>query len=408
MGMAYRVRPCRSHEEFGAAVGAIGHYFGWVPSEEEVERFTKLLPLERMHAAFDGKTIVGGAGVFPFELTVPGAVVQCAGVTVVGVLPTHRRRGVLTRMMRAQIDDVRERGESLAALWASEPTIYGRFGYGHASHTYEIRLPRVRAALRGGTPPRAGAVRLVETAEALKTFPRIYERVRSVTPGMLSRTRDWWELRRLRDEPSRRPPGSGPLNLALHELDGRPSGYALYRIVQSEEDGEWKRRLRVVEAIGADDVATRELWRFLSELDWTDEIMAWLLPLDHPVQHLFARFDDLGLKVGSGLWVNLVEVGPALCARSYARDGRVTFELSHPFCPWNDGTWTLADGVAKRSTRRPDLRVDATALGAAYLGGISFAELARAGLVEEAARGGLARADALFPSDRAPWCPEIF
>ncbi len=129
--MAYRVRPCRSLDELGQAAGAIGHYFGWVPTGEEVERFAKVLPLERMHAAFDGKEIVGGAGVFPFEMTVPGGPVPCAGVTVVGVLPTHRRRGLLSRMMRAQIDDIRERGEPFAALWASEPTIYGRFGYGH-------------------------------------------------------------------------------------------------------------------------------------------------------------------------------------------------------------------------------------------------------------------------------------
>ena len=406
--MAYRVRPCRSLDEFAKAVGAIGHYFGWVPTEDEVERFSKVLPVERMHAAFDGKEIVGGAGVFPFEMTVPGAVVPCAGVTVVGVLPTHRRRGILTRMMRAQIDDVHERGEPFAALWASEPTIYGRFGYGQASHTYEIRLPRVRAILRAGTPAREGVVRLVETDEALKTFPRIYDRVRVATPGMLSRTKDWWELRRLRDDPSRRPPGSGPLNRAQYERDGRPAGYAMYRIAQSEEDGHWKRHLRVIEAVGVDAVATRELWRFLTELDWTDEILAWLLPTDHPVQHQFARFDHLDLRVGTGLWANLVDVGAALSARGYAGDGRLTFELSHPFCPWNDGTWTVSNGVAKRSSRRPDVRLDATALGAAYLGGITFGELARAGLVEEGSRGGLVRADSLFASDRAPWCPEIF
>ena len=150
--MAYRVRPCRSLDELGQAAGAIGHYFGWVPSEEEVERFSQALPVERMHAAFDGKEIVGGAGVFPFEMTVPGGPVQCAGVTVVGVLPTHRRRGLLSRMMRAQIDDVHERGEPFAVLWASEATIYGRFGYGLASMTYEIRLPRTWAALRAGNP----------------------------------------------------------------------------------------------------------------------------------------------------------------------------------------------------------------------------------------------------------------
>ena len=407
--MAYRVRACRSLDEFGKALGAIGHYFGWVPSEDEVERFSKLLPTDRMHACFDGKQIVGGAGVFPFEMTVPGAAVPCAGVTVVGVLPTHRRRGILSRMMRAQIDDVHARGEEpFAALWASEPTIYGRFGYGLASHTLELKLPRVRAALRAGAPARAGEVRLVDAAEALKTFPRVWDKVRADTPGMLSRTKEWWELRRLRDDPSRRPPGSGPLNIALYERDGRAAGYALYRISQAEEAGQWKRHLRVVEAVGVDAVATRDVWRFLSELDWTDEIRAWLMPTDHPVQHIFARFDHLGLEIGDGLWVDLVDVGRSLSARGYRNDGRVTFELVHPFCPWNEGTWTVSDGVAKRSSRRPDVRLDATALGSAYLGAFSFGRLARAGLVEEASRGGLARADALFAADRAPWCPEIF
>jgi predicted acetyltransferase len=406
--MAYRVRPCRSLDEFAKAVGAIGHYFGWVPTADEVERFSKLLPVDRMHATFDGKEIVGGAGVFPFQMTVPGAVVPCAGVTVVGVLPTHRRRGILRRMMRAQLDDVHERGEPFAALWATEPTIYGRFGYGHASHTYEVRLPRVRGALRAGTPDRAGEVRLVDGAEALATFPRLYDRVRSATPGMFVRSKDWWELRRLRDDPERRPAGAGPLNYALYEADGRPAAYAMYRLAASEEDGQWKRRLRVVEAIGVDAAATRDIWRFLTELDWTDQILTWLLPVDHPIQHLVARFDYLDLRVGMGLWANLVDVGAALSARGYLGEGRVTFELSHPFCPWNEGTWTIGDGVAKRSSRRPDVRVDATALGSAYLGGVSFDELARAGLVEGAAKGGLARADALFSFDRAPWCPEIF
>jgi len=406
--MAFRIRPCRSLDELGLAAGAIGHYFGWVPTGEEVERFSQVLPPERMHAAFDGKEIVGGAGVFPFEMTVPGGPVPCAGVTVVGVLPTHRRRGLLSRMMRAQIDDIHERGEPFAALWASEATIYGRFGYGHASLTHEVRLPRVWAALRAGAPARVGQVRLVEQDEALKAFPRLYQKVGRETPGFLSRSKAWWELRRLRDDPSRRPPGSGPLNRALLEIDGRAAGYALYRIVQSEEDGDWKRNLRVVEALGVESTATCEIWRFLLEVDWTDAIQAWLLPTDHPLQHLVARPDRLDLRVGTGLWVRPVDVGATLTARSYRADSRITFEVRDSFCVWNEGTWTLADGVAKRSSRRPDLRLDVQALGAAYLGGFSFAELSRAGLVEEASRGGLARADALFVSERAPWCPEIF
>src|SRR5262249_52457520 len=123
---------------------------------------------------------------------------------------------------------------------------------------------------------------------------------------------------------------------------------------------------------------------------------------------LVARFDSLALGVETGLWVRLVDVGAALSARGYARDGRVTFAVSDAFCPWNEGTWTLEGGTAKRSRRRPDLRLDVTALGATYLGGFSFVQLARAGVVEEASRGAAPRADALFATDRAPWCPEIF
>jgi predicted acetyltransferase len=404
--MAYRVRACRSNDELGAAVGSIGHYFGWVPTPDDVDRFSRSLPPERMHAAFDGKAIVGGAGVFPFEMTIPGGPIPCAGVTVVGVLPTHRRRGLLSRLMRAQLDDVYERGEAFASLFASEPTIYGRYGYGLAALEYRMTLPSVRAELRRGLPAGVGAVPLVDPDVALRALPRIYERVRRVTPGFLSRSRDWWALRRLRDE--NRPPGAGPLNHALFELDGKPLGYALYRIADFEEDDGWHRKLRVIEAVGADAVATREIWRFLLEVDWMEEIRAWLLPTDHPLIHLVARPDYLRLRADTGLWARLVDVGAALSTRRYARDGRVTFEVQDSFCPWNAGTWTLSDGVAKRSRRAPDLRLDVTSLGATFLGGFSFGQLSRAGLVEEVRRGGVARADALFATDRQPWCPEIF
>jgi predicted acetyltransferase len=407
--VAYRVRACRTAEEYLQALRPIGHYFGWVPGPEDFERFSKYLPPERLHAVFEGDRPVAGAGAYTFDMTVPGpAAVPCAGVTVVGTFPTHRRRGLLARLMRAQIDDVRDRGEPIAALWASEETIYGRFGYGLASLRYDMLLPRSHASLRSGTPSRAGAVRLIDRDEALRVLPRLYEKVWRVTPGFVSRSRDWWELRRLRDEPSARPAGGGPLNVAVHELDGRIGGWALYRIVQREEDGRFTGQLRVVEALGLDPVAMREIWRFLLEVDLMDEISTRLLPLDTPLLQLVARPSSMALRANTGLWVRLVDLAGALSTRGYARDGRVTFELTDAFCPWNAGTWTLEGGTAKRSRRRPDLRLDVTALGATYLGGFSFGQLVRGGLVEEASRGAAARADAMFASDRAPWCPEIF
>jgi len=404
--MAIRVRTVRNTEELATAMGAIGHYFGWVPTAEQAEGFLSYLPLDRMHAAFEDGRIVGGAGVYPFELTVPGGPLRCAGVTIVGVQPTHRRRGLLRRMMTAQLADVREREEPIAALWASEDTIYGRYGYGQASQCVDIRLPRAWAELRPGLPPREGQVRLVDRDEALRVFPRIYDRLGRRTTGFVLRTRDWWNNRNLDDNELRRG-GAGPLNCALLELDGRPAGYATYRIAQHQT--EFKRSLRVIEAQGIDARATREIWRFLLGIDWMDEIEARLLPVDHPLWHLVARPRFLGMKLHDGLWVRLVDVGAALSARSYAADGRVTIEVvSDPLFSDNVGVGPTAAGAPRRSRRRPDVRLDVQELGSVFLGGFSFAELARAERVEEVARGGLARADALFRTAAAPWCPEIF
>ena len=247
--MAIRVRTVRNPEELALAIGSIGHYFGWRPTPEEIENFLAYLPLDRMHAAFDDGTIIGGAGVYPFEMTVPGGPMTCAGVTIVGVKPTHRRRGILRKMMTAQLADVRDRAEPIASLWASEDTIYGRYGYGPASRTGHALLPRGTADLRPDLPPREGRVRLVDHDEALRAFPRIYERLRPRRAGFVLRTKPWWETRIL-DDDERHRRGAGPLNRALFEIDGRPAGYAIYRIAQHQT--EWKRTLRVLEAIGLD------------------------------------------------------------------------------------------------------------------------------------------------------------
>ncbi len=406
--MAYRVRTVRDLDEFRAAVGAIGHYFGWQPTEEDARRFERILPFDRIHAVFEDGAVVGGAGVYPFELTVPGAVAPCAGVTVVGVLPTHRRRGLLTRMMHAQLADVRERGEPLAALWASEETIYGRYGYGMASLDVRLRLPRVWAGLRSDLPRANAQTRLVDHDEALRHFPRLYDRVRPRTIGFISRSRDWWEIQRLDDHPDRRR-GGGPLNRVVLELDGRPAGYAIYRIANERNAGEWTRTVRVLEAVGDGPVATRELWRFLLSIDWMDMIEAGCSLVDHPLFLLVARINRLALTMQDALWIRPVDVPAALAARTYAAGTRATLEVTaDPQFPENVGTWTVEDGRVARARRRPDVRLDVQALGSAYLGGFTFTQLARAGRLEEAARGGLARADAAFRTDTAPWCPEIF
>src|SRR5204863_3814261 len=160
------------------------------PPDDTVDGWLGWVGAERMHAAFEDGEIVGGAGAFTFDFSVPGGSLPCAGVTVVGVLPTHRRRGVLRSMMRAQLDDVHERGEPVAFLWASEDQIYTRFGYGRASLQGEVEVLRTHAGF-GEPLERRGRLRLLERDEAAVALPPIHERVAARTPGMFRRSADW-------------------------------------------------------------------------------------------------------------------------------------------------------------------------------------------------------------------------
>ncbi|MEX2210391.1 MAG: sterol carrier protein domain-containing protein [Gaiellaceae bacterium] len=174
----------------------------------------------------------------------------------------------------------------------------------------------------------------------------------------------------------------------------------------SWEGGVSTAKVSVGEAVGLTPEATREVWRYLLDVDWTETIQAFLLPPDHPLFLLLAEPRRAGYRVGDALWVRLVDVGAALSGRSYAADGRVVFEVRDEFCPWNEGRWALEGGEAARTEDEPDLELDVTALGSVFLGGFTFARLQRASRVEELREGAIARADAVFRADVAPWCPK--
>ncbi len=402
------IRSCRTVDELRDAAGAIVHYFGRErPDEEWADRWLKDFELERMHAAFDGDAVVGGAGAFGFRMTVPGGVaLPTAGVTIVGVLPTHRRRGALRAMMRLQLDDVHERGEPLAALWASEETIYGRYGYGLASLAAEYAIPRANGEFRPGFEP-VGRVRLVDAAAAADLMAPVYDAVQRATPGMYERSRSWWENRLLADPPEFRL-GGGPKHLAVLEVDGEAQAYAIYRLHVSFGSLGPETTLRAGEVIGATPEATASVWRYLLDVDWTRTVAARLLPVDHPLLLLLARPNLSRPTISDGLWVRLVDVGEALSGRRYAGSGTVVLDVRDGFCPWNEGRWRLEDGAAARTDDDADLALDVADLGSAYLGGFTFRELGRAGRVEELEDGAIGRADAIFRTDVAPWCPEIF
>jgi predicted acetyltransferase len=401
----FDVRPCADQDEYSRAIGAIGQYFNPPPSEEMLGRFVRTLPHERMHAAFEEGQIVGGAGAFPFELSVPGgASLPCAGITAVGVQPTHRRRGVLRAMMDAQLRDAHERGEPAAALWASEETIYGRFGYGIASWVGELSVPHERDAFAVPLEP-GGTTRFVTPEEAGELFPPIYEAVRRERPGMTSRSEAWWEERQLRLPEEE---AAAPRRFVVLEVDGEPQAYAVYRTHFGFEGGSASSRLVVREALGRTPQAMAAIWRFLLDVDWMAVVEASLVPPDHPLFLLLASPRRVRYRMGDGLWVRLVDVPAALSSRAHGEGGPLVLEVRDAICDWNDGRWRLDGGACERTDAEPDLALDVAALGCAYLGAVSFTELRAALRVEELREGALARADALFAWRPLPWCLEIF
>lgn len=358
---------------------------------------------------FEGDRIVATTGAFSLVVTVPGGTLPMAGITEVGVAPTHRRRGLLTMMMRRQLDDVRDLGEPLAGLWASEGAIYQRYGYGFATYACELEIERQWTGFARPYEWR-GSVRLVEKDEAMRIMPPIMERVVEATPGMWKRSPGFWEhqfadLERWRE-------GASALFFAIYESPEGPDGYAAYRVKHDWPGGVPKGTLKVRELMAVTTEAAAALWRACFDHDLIGKIESWPRPLDEPLLHMLANPRALGLRITDGLWLRLVDVPRALASRSYSTEGRVVFEVRDTFCSWNEGRYELdggPDGAScGTSTDEPDLVVDAADLGAAFLGGTRFGHLARAGRVVEMTPGALGRADAMFGWDPLPFCSSVF
>jgi predicted acetyltransferase len=308
-------------------------------------------------------------------------------------------------MMQALLADSRRRGDALACLWASEGSIYGRYGYGLAALTGELTLARERSAFAEPFSPR-GDVRLIDADEAAVAFPPLYEQLRAGRPGLISRDEAWWRTRRLADDPTRRQ--GGPLTYALLTLDGAPAGYALYRVTQDWHAGASKGTVRIVEAVASAPEAARELWRWLLDFDWTSQFVAEMLPLDHPLFQLLAEPRRMAFTVDEGICARLVDARAALAARAYSGDAEVVLEVSDETAPWNTGRFRVGPGGVERTDADADIRLGVAALGSVYLGGFGFADLARGLRLEELRAGAVDRADALFRTTAEPWCAEIF
>ncbi len=385
--------------------------FSGDPVVEDDSRFQNILEQKRMLVAVEKKDIVGATATFSFNLRVPGADVPAGGVTMVGVLPTHRRRGILRSMVKAQFEDSKKQKEPIAILWASEGAIYSNFGYGMATRHAAMDIEREHTVLRTPPVPDARSV-LLSRDEALKVLPDVYERMRPGIPGLFERSAEWWKVHRFYDPPHRRH-GAGPMTFVLIEVAGRPEAYAIYSVRQKwSADGISASTLEVTEDAATDSRAHLELWRYLFGVDLVARFRSSWLPVDHPLTWALREPRRLRMRVQDGLWLRVIDLPEALSRRAYLADGTLVFEVTDALLEENSGVWAVDanDGRATvESTKEaPDLSVGIEDLGAAYLGGASFTELSRAGRVIERTPGALLRADTMWRWSPSPWCPELF
>jgi predicted acetyltransferase len=409
----YRLRTLDTADDYALVSDVLGAGFGDDMSEDDKDSDRLTFEPARDHVvehAADG--IVANAAAYTRELTIPGAVLPSAAhVTLVAVRPTHRRRGLLTRLMLHQLKDIREvRREPVALLWASEGRIYQRFGYGAAAARHWIEADNRNLRFTRSVTPEVGRVRDAAPGDVRKELRDVFERVRPGRPGWSGRTDNWWS-RRLLDPASSRHGYTARRALLFDGPDG-VDGYALWR-----RKGDWdmtgpKGLVDVVELIAATPEAYAALWRLLFSVDLTRTVRYGFAAVDEPLRHLVDEPRALNATALDSLWLRIVDLPAALAARRYAAPVNVVIEVTDGLLPDNAGRWRLSGDASgatcARTSDAPDLTCDITDLGAVYLGGTPLGSLAAAGRVRETRPGALPVTATAFSWQPAPSALEVF
>jgi predicted acetyltransferase len=357
--------------------------------------------------------LVAFHGSYPYgRFPVPGSRTPVSGLTWVGVHPAHRRRGLLRSMITDHFTRSLERGESISALFAAEPAIYGRFGYGLAAVDLRMKIPR-GAKLRdvpGADALRVRLERLGDRHGAL--MQAVHSRVDR--PGWVSRHTPQ-QLAAYVTDPEYWRDGAESMRIAVVCEDGTDAtarGYALFRRKSSWQDAGPRGSVWVKEAVAQDAATSRALWGVLLDLDLMASVEVWLLATDDPLWHLLVDTRDALPRISDNLWLRLLDVPTALAARRYSTAVDVVIEVRDERLPANAGRWRLVGGPdgadVSRAGTEADLALDVRDLGAAYLGGVSLAGLASAGLVTERTPGALRAAGTAFGWPVAPVCSWIW
>lgn len=370
-----------------------------------------LLRCERI-GAYEGERLVGLAAAHPFQISVPGGELPAAGLTFVSVAPTHRRRGVLTGLIDEAARRCVANGQPLAALWASEAAIYGRFGFGSATGACTVEIDSTRPlALR--LEPDDRPLRLVDPEEVPALLGPTHAAGRAVRAGRMARDEYWWREEILREEDDDDKELSPPRVVVLGGTADRPAGYVVYRTRGADEDTHSPGIVQVYELEADTPAVAASLWRYLTSIDLTGRVRAPSRPLDDPLLLLAADRDQVRVTAQApALWLRLVDVAAALTARSWAAPVDVVLEVTDARLPANAGRFRLTagpDGATYRPTSdAAELTVDVRDLGACYLGGGQLRHLVRTGLVTEHATGTAARLDAALHTDLLPHAIDDF
>ncbi len=403
-------------EEFHEILEIANLVFGEETTPEDEQALLQAFPFDRALCAYDAGCMVGTLAVYSMELTLPGRrALPAGGATWGGTLPTHRRRGILRALFTAQIADMRERSEPVSVLLASEASIYPRFGYGPATNIMSFSIERAYAGFTDPLPP-AGSERitLVTDLEAAGRLPAIYEALRLDQPGAVTRSAKWW-AHYLWDPPIERMGATKMYHVIHAGVDGRGDGYLSYRIKEQWSAATPMYEAIVVELLAGSPETYRALWHYVLATDLCHSISCWKARVDEPLRWLLADSRRLAVNaVADDLFVKLLDIPRALAARTYNAPGRVVLEVFDPFPSPRTGRYLLTAeeggaGVECRPTDLPaDISLRLDSLGAVYLGGMSFANLVRAGRAKAVHPQALAAADAMFLISVAPYCSTMF
>jgi predicted acetyltransferase len=393
-------------EEYRAASATVSTALMHAPSNDETwEKAHRIASWEQSDSlsAWDGDRCVGHVAGSRFDTLVPGgAWVPMSGVTRVGVLASHRRRGLMRALLVRLLTDAAERGQVLAGLRASETRIYQRFGFGLAGSSAEVTMTSRDALPITGIAP--GSMRILRADEIVDTVVPIYERS-ARRPGVLARP-DWMWQRFLEKAIEL---GGDAEFVAVHAApDGTDDGFVHYSVKWVEARATPPRGTgEIYDLWGVTPGAELALWEFICNIDLVDEWFAEERPTDDIVQLAVADTRAYRTKwIFDEQWLRVLDVDAALTARQFADvDGSVSIGIADSMLPANNGVWNVAAAGAKRigDDVPADIAVDIRELSAAYLGGTRWSSLAAAGRVDVRNPAAVVLADALFAVPEAPY-----